>query len=94
MSRSIGDLIASKIGVIPDPEIIEYNILENSRFIVLASDGIWDKINNNKICEIGKIYNINKDSDGFCNELIKIAKEKWEENDNCCDDITCIVLFF
>ena len=94
MSRSIGDLIASKIGVIPDPEIIEYSILENSRFIVLASDGIWDKINNNKICEIGKIYNINKDSDGFCNELIKIAKEKWEENDNCCDDITCIVLFF
>ena len=94
MSRSIGDLIASKIGVIPDPEIIEYNILENSRFIVLASDGIWDKINNNQICEIGKIYNINKDSDGFCNELIKIAKEKWEENDNCCDDITCIVLFF
>ena len=26
MSRSIGDFIASSVGVIPNPEIIEYNI--------------------------------------------------------------------
>ena len=40
MTRSIGDLIISKIGVISDLEIIEYNILENSILIVIASDGI------------------------------------------------------
>ena len=40
MTRSIGDLIISKISVTSDLEIIEYNILENSILIVIASDGI------------------------------------------------------
>ena len=51
MSRSFGDQIASQVGVISEPgkylikeEIMEFNFTKNDRFIVLASDGIWEFI--------------------------------------------------
>lgn len=46
MSRSIGDGIASSVGVIPDPDIILHNVCENDRCIVMASDGVWEQMNN------------------------------------------------
>jgi serine/threonine protein phosphatase PrpC len=46
MSRSIGDGIASSVGVIPDPDIIQHNVCENDRCIVMASDGVWEQMNN------------------------------------------------
>ena len=41
MSRSIGDKIASSIGVIPTPVINSYKLYgDTDQFIVIASDGI------------------------------------------------------
>ena len=42
MSRSIGDFIATKLGVIPEPKFIEEKIDKDTKFIVVASDGIWE----------------------------------------------------
>ena len=42
MSRSFGDYIASQVGVICEPEIIKHSLLPCDKFIVLASDGIWE----------------------------------------------------
>ena len=43
MSRSIGDEIGRKIGVISTPIVTVYELQEGfDYFIVLASDGIWD----------------------------------------------------
>lgn len=42
MSRSIGDKIASQLGVIPTPIVQEFDYAPGQdRFIVMASDGIW-----------------------------------------------------
>ena len=44
MSRSIGDFVAQTVGVIPEPEIIHREISETDKFIILASDGLWEFI--------------------------------------------------
>ena len=40
MSRSIGDLVANSVGVIPDPDISLHNLTIEDKFIVIASDGV------------------------------------------------------
>ena len=42
MSRSIGDLNSKSIGIIVDPGISEYDLNNSTKFIVIASDGVWD----------------------------------------------------
>jgi len=46
MSRSIGDLIGKKLGVIPNPGILEYDLNESVKFIVVASDYTINFFNN------------------------------------------------
>ena len=38
MSRSIGDLIATTLGVIPEPKFIEEKVDKDTKFMVIASD--------------------------------------------------------
>ena len=47
MSRSIGDGVGSQIGVISTPIINSFEIVDDlDQFIVLASDGVWDVMDN------------------------------------------------
>ncbi len=50
MSRSIGDKVAQSVGVTPEPEILEYTLTEYDQFILLASDGVWEFMSNERIC--------------------------------------------
>ena len=94
MSRSIGDLVGKKIGVIPNPGIIEYELNENSRYIVVCSDGVWEFLENENVKNIGiKYYNEN-DPSKYCHELVNTSFNLWEKNDIVVDDITAVVAFF
>ena len=44
MSRSIGDFAVKSVGVIPDPEIDVYQYDGSCKFMILASDGVWEFI--------------------------------------------------
>ena len=46
MSRSLGDFQAKDCGVITNPEIIEYNVNHNSKYMVICSDGVWEFLSN------------------------------------------------
>lgn len=46
MSRSMGDNISKSIGVISEPEIIKVKLDKRDKFILLASDGVWEFISN------------------------------------------------
>jgi len=51
MSRSIGDQIAKSLGVIATPIVTEMDIdPKHDNFIVVASDGIWDTMDNDDVC--------------------------------------------
>lgn len=53
MTRSIGDLVAGSVGVTPEPEIQVFNCLTTfDKAIIIASDGIWDRLSNQEITKI------------------------------------------
>ena len=94
MSRSIGDFVASKLGVIPEPKFIDEKIDKDTKFIIVASDGIWEFLDNDTVKKITMPYYEKNDPNGACKELIKRATEFWNQEDIVVDDITCIVVFF
>ena len=94
MSRSIGDLIATTLGVVPVPKFIEEKIDKETKFIVLASDGVWEFLSNEKVAEIVMPFYKKDDPDGACKALIKKSTEWWNQEDIVVDDITAIVVFF
>ena len=93
MSRSIGDKIAHSIGVINEPEILEFNLDENSKYIILGSDGIWQFLKNEDIINIifeknQKEKQKNNSKEIICKKIIKEAVKNFIENDEYVDDIT------
>ena len=94
MSRSIGDLIASTLGVIPEPKFIEEKIDKETKFLVIASDGVWEFLDNETVRDMVMPYYQKNDPNGACKELIKKSTEWWNKEDIVVDDITVIVVFF
>ena len=93
MSRTFGDLLAKKIGVISEPEIIIKKIDNNTKYIVLGSDGLWDALKPYDINRIVRPYFNKGDIDGACQILMKKAKQKWDKDKEERDDITIIIIF-
>lgn len=52
MSRSLGDEVARKAGVVCDPEIREIELEPQDKFIVQASDGVWEFMENKEVIDI------------------------------------------
>ena len=94
MSRSIGDLIASTLGVIPEPKFIEDKVDKDTKFIVIASDGVWEFLDNKTVCDIVMPYYKKNDPEGACKTLIKQSTEWWNKEDIVVDDITVVIVFF
>ena len=94
MSRSIGDFIATTLGVIPVPKFIEEKIDSDTKFIVVASDGVWEFLKNEKVAEIVWPFYKKNDPEGACKTLIKESTDWWNQEDIVVDDITVIVVFF
>ena len=100
MTRSLGDKVGTKIGVICTPEISKYLIKEEDRAFIIASDGLWEYMPNQEVTEAVKELIIdmreNKEinADIIVNELFKQAVIKWRQKEPGMDDITiiCILL--
>ncbi len=88
LTRTIGDIEFKEYGVTCIPDISKEILSENnSKYIILGSDGVWDVIDENDIINIEKKYGNNcKD---FCKKIIKTAIEKKSQ-----DNISCIVIKF
>ena len=96
ISRSIGDSDAKKIGVIPNPQIVEYTINPKSKYMLICSDGIWEYISNEEAMNISNKYYLKNDPLGLCKDLIRTSTDIWnsEDLDGDVDDITVVVVFF
>jgi serine/threonine protein phosphatase PrpC len=49
MSRSFGDRVAHSVGVSAEPETKEFTLSLNDKFIVIASDGVWEFLSNEDV---------------------------------------------
>ena len=93
MSRSFGDEIGHEVGVIVNPEIKEYEFVNEDKFIVIASDGVWEFISNEEVVNIVKDFYLNNDIEASLNYLYKEASKRWIMEEEIIDDITIIIIF-
>ena len=49
MARSLGDLVAASVGVSPEPEVLDFDLEPDDKFIVIASDGVWEFLSNERV---------------------------------------------
>jgi serine/threonine protein phosphatase PrpC len=94
MSRSLGDFIGKKLGIIAEPGVVEYYIGSNTKFFVLGSDGVWEFLSNDKVKEVGKQFYLNSNAKEFCQEIVSRSVIEWRTNEICSDDITVLAGFF
>lgn len=103
MTRSIGDLVAGSVGVTWKPEIAIYKLCQEDRIITIASDGIWEVLDNsdvrnhsNTLSNGLKVINIVKkhvenNIEKACDILMEKCLNKWS-GESMIDDITFVVL--
>ena len=49
MTRSMGDKVGAQAGVSATPEIKEFKMTAQDKFIVIASDGVWEYMTNEQV---------------------------------------------
>ena len=91
-TRSLGDADAHEhLGVSAEPEMHTRKLREGDRYIVLASDGVWDYMENSEVMDI-----VIRVSDPFkaAQEIVDVAVQRWDERDvdRRRDDITVFVI--
>ena len=94
MTRSFGDRVAATVGVISEPEIKEWEFKDEDKFMIIASDGVWEFISSQECVNfIGRFYN-DGDMEGCCQFLYQESKKRWLAEEEVVDDITMILVFF
>ena len=90
MSRSFGDFLSKEIGVCCEPDIFRYELKEDDKFIVVASDGVWEFMSNELV--MNTIINCSNAEDAS-QSIVKEAVKKWKEySKKNVDDISCVVV--
>ena len=93
MSRSLGDEIAHSIGVSCDPEVSRFNLSPDDKFMVIASDGVWEFLSNEEIGKIVWPFFLKNSPEQAGNAIVRAAAQQWRKKDTVIDDITCITIF-
>lgn len=92
MSRSIGDLEATDIGVISDPDVVTLRLTANDKFLLLASDGLWDVIPSTEaVALVGSCLDQGQASKSL-QTLLHLAQSRWLKKGRA-DDISVILAF-
>lgn len=95
ISRALGDFDAKGCGVISVPDITEYHLNQNSKYMVICSDGIWEVLNNEYVRNLGNIYYKKGEIGPFCYNLVQVAMNNWiSQYPNYRDDISVVCVYF
>lgn len=88
-TRSLGDAVAEDLGVVSDPEIFERELLPSDRFLIIASDGVFEFMTNQMVADLA----LSK-SDPLiaCKSIVDEAYSLWLQYEVRTDDITIIIV--
>ena len=84
LSRAFGDWEFKNYGLICEPFINERKINDNDKYVIIATDGVWDSLNDDDVYEISKDFDNSKE---LCNYIVKKSAEKFSM-----DNISCFVI--
>lgn len=93
MSRSFGDSMACRVGVHAVPEVKMFELTPEDKIVVLASDGVWEFLENETVAEIVYPYFASKNAEGAAEALVRASYKRWRREETVIDDITCIIIF-
>jgi len=95
ISRSIGDLDAMRCGLLPTPAVTTHAVQPHDKFLILASDGIWEFISPQDAVDIvATVHVAGGRAFDACKQLITKAADAWAANEgDYRDDITAIVIW-
>jgi serine/threonine protein phosphatase PrpC len=92
MSRVIGDTVAHSVGVVAEPEVSTHELDEKDRFLVVASDGVFEFLSNH---DVARIVGRCETAEGACKILVQEAAARWDADaSGVADDITVVVAKF
>ena len=94
MTRSFGDRVAATVGVMSEPEIKEFYFNEGDKFMIIASDGIWEFISSQECVDMIKTFYDKNDLKGCCEYLYQESSKRWLKEEEVIDDTTLILVFF
>jgi serine/threonine protein phosphatase PrpC len=86
LTRTLGDLYVKQFGVINTPDISVIDINPNLKYVILASDGVWDVIDLDTLVNMSKA---GKPVGEFCSDIVKLSISKGTK-----DNVSCIVISF
>ena len=89
-TRSLGDSIADKIGVIANPEMLTKELTRNDEILVIASDGVFEFLTNQGVIDMCAECGSALEA---CERLVKASYSQWMHYEDRTDDITVIVCF-
>ena len=61
---------------------------------MIASDGVWEFMSNDKVKNIILYYSYSKDANTCAKTIVEKARITRKETGYAIDDITCVVAFF
>lgn len=97
MTRSLGNAVMLRAGVVPTPFVKNVQLKQERNAkgrIIMASDGIWDVLSNDQVAEL---VDQNPDVQDAANAIQEEARLRWIgdlpfADEAKADDITCIVV--
>jgi serine/threonine protein phosphatase PrpC len=92
MSRVIGDTVAHSVGVVAEPEVSTHELDDKDRFLVVASDGVFEFLSNH---DVAGIVGRCDTAEMACKVLVQESAARWERDGaGIADDITVVIAKF
>ena len=94
MTRSFGDRVGKEVGVSCEPEIKEFPLSEEDKFMIIASDGVWEFIDSQECVDMIKDFYLKNDMENCCEYIYEESKKRWLKEEEVIDDTTMIIVVF
>ncbi|KAL5728897.1 hypothetical protein ACHQM5_001924 [Ranunculus cassubicifolius] len=92
MTRCFGDFGIKDYGIIAEPKMSCHRVTNNDRFLVLATDGVWDVLTNDQVASIvWSVRNEEKAARAVVDAAVLAWKQKYPSLK--IDDCTVVCLF-
>ncbi|KAE8076813.1 hypothetical protein FH972_015438 [Carpinus fangiana] len=93
LSRALGDFCLKDFGLISVPDVTQREISNRDKFVILATDGVWDVVSNQEALQI---VSSTADREKSAKRLVECAVGAWKQKKRgiATDDISAICLFF
>ena len=91
VTRSLGDDIwEARIGINAEAEVLRKTIVETDQFVMVATDGLWEFVSNQAVCEMVLQFG---DPIDACHAVLAEAYSLWLQFEVQTDDITMILAY-